>query len=93
MAPRRGTGGTTADWHRRLQCASRDSWITVAEAGGKQLLRRTVQAGETLGLSGTPPLSVVIGRASGVDVQLRGKPFDLTPLAKGGGVARFEVKP
>jgi len=70
-----------------------ESWITVTEAGGKQLIRRTVKPGETVGLTGALPLSVVIGRASAVDVRVRGKPFDLTPLARSGGVARFEVKP
>jgi cytoskeleton protein RodZ len=70
-----------------------ESWITVTEAGGKQLIRRTVKPGETVGLNGALPLSVVIGRASAVDVRVRGKPFDLTPLARSGGVARFEVKP
>ncbi|OUL98207.1 helix-turn-helix domain-containing protein [Variovorax sp. JS1663] len=73
--------------------AREESWVTVNEAGGKSLLRRTVQAGETVGLTGTPPLSVVVGRASGIDVQVRGKPFDLKPLTRAGGVARFEVKP
>lgn len=70
-----------------------DTWISVTEPGGKQLLHRTVKAGETVGLTGTLPLSVVVGRASGVQVQVRGKPFDLAPLARSGGVARFEVKP
>jgi len=70
-----------------------DSWITVNDAAGKPLLRRTVRAGETAGVSGTLPLSVVVGRSAGVDVQVRGKSFDLTPLARTGGVARFEVKP
>ncbi|SCK57871.1 cytoskeleton protein RodZ [Variovorax sp. HW608] len=70
-----------------------DTWISVSEAGGKQLLHRTVKAGETVGLTGTLPLSVIVGRASGVQVQVRGKPFDLAPLARSGGVARFEVKP
>jgi cytoskeleton protein RodZ len=73
--------------------AREDSWVMVSEAGGKSLLRRTVQAGETVGLTGTLPLSVVVGRASGVDVQVRGKPYDLKPLTRSGGVARFEVKP
>lgn len=73
--------------------AREESWITVTEAGGKQLLRRTVKAGETVGLTGALPLSVVIGRASAVDVRVRGKAYDLTPLARSGGVARFEVKP
>ncbi|MBO9651775.1 MAG: helix-turn-helix domain-containing protein [Variovorax sp.] len=70
-----------------------DTWISVTEPGGKQLLHRTVKAGETVGLTGTLPLAVIVGRASGVQVQVRGKPFDLAPLARSGGVARFEVKP
>lgn len=73
--------------------AREDSWVTVNDGGGKSLLRRTVQAGETVGLNGTLPLSVVVGRASAVDVQVRGKAFDLKPVTRGGGVARFEVKP
>ncbi|QNK66754.1 helix-turn-helix domain-containing protein [Variovorax sp. PAMC26660] len=71
--------------------AREECWITVTEAGGKQLLRRSLKAGETVGLSGTLPLSVVIGRASAVDVQVRGKAYDLKPVTRGGGVARFEV--
>ena len=39
------------------------------------------------------PLSVVVGRASSVDVQVHGQPYDLKPVTKNGGVARFEVKP
>lgn len=75
-----------------LTAARGESWITVSEAGGKVLLRRLVAAGETVKLSGSLPLSVVVGRASNVDVLVRGKAFDLAPLAKSGGVARFEVK-
>jgi len=71
--------------------AREECWITVTEAGGKQLLRRSLKAGETVGLSGALPLSVVVGRASSVDVQVRGKPYDLKPVTKSGGVARFEV--
>jgi len=71
--------------------AREECWITVTEAGGKQLLRRSLKAGETVELSGALPLSVVVGRASAVDVQVRGKPYDLKPVTRGGGVARFEV--
>ena len=70
-----------------------ESWISVTEAGGKQLVHRIVQPGETVALAGNLPLSVVVGRASGVDVQVRGKAFDLAPLTRGGTVARFEIKP
>ena len=72
--------------------ARAESWITVNEAGGRQLLRRTLKAGETVGLSGKLPMSVVIGRASGIDVKVRGKAFELAPVTGSGGVARFEVK-
>lgn len=75
-----------------LTAARGESWITVSEAGGKVLLRRLVASGETVRLSGSLPLSVVVGRASNVDVLVRGKAFDLAPLARSGGVARFEVK-
>ncbi|MDQ7972673.1 MAG: helix-turn-helix domain-containing protein [Rhodocyclaceae bacterium] len=75
-----------------LTAARGESWITVSEAGGKVLLRRLVASGETVKLSGSLPLSVVVGRASNVDVLVRGKAFDLAPLARSGGVARFEVK-
>lgn len=68
-----------------------DAWIAVTEAGGKVLLQRTVKQGETVALSGKPPLSVVVARAAAVDVQVRGKAVDLAPFIKFGGVARFEV--
>ncbi|WP_281081251.1 DUF4115 domain-containing protein [Variovorax paradoxus] len=72
--------------------AREECWITVTDSAGKQLLRRSLLAGETVGLSGALPLSVVVGRASSVDVQVLGKPFDLKPFTRNGGVARFEVK-
>lgn len=68
-----------------------DAWITVTEGAGKVLLARTVKQGETVALSGNPPLSVVVARAAAVDVQLRGKAVELAPFIKSGGVARFEV--
>jgi cytoskeleton protein RodZ len=69
------------------------SWITVTEAGGRQLLRRNLQAGETVGLSGKLPMSVVVGRAAGIDATVRGQPFDMASVTGSGGVARFEIKP
>ncbi|MDP9992220.1 cytoskeleton protein RodZ [Variovorax boronicumulans] len=84
--------GAASSSQQLVFVAREECWITVTEVGGKQLLRRSLQAGETVGLSGTLPLSVVVGRASAVDVQVNGKPYDLKPVTRGGGVARFEVK-
>ncbi|MGJ7583654.1 helix-turn-helix domain-containing protein, partial [Variovorax sp. RHLX14] len=86
------TAASASSSQQLVFVAREECWITVTEAGGKQLLRRSLQAGETVGLSGTLPLSVVVGRASVVDVQVSGKPYDLKPVTRGGGVARFEVK-
>jgi cytoskeleton protein RodZ len=92
VAPGAASPVAAANSSQQLVFVAREEcWITVTEAGGKQLLRRSLQAGETVGLSGTLPLSVVVGRASAVDVQVRGKAYDLKPVTRGGGVARFEV--
>ena len=90
-APTSATAATAGGNQPLVFVAREECWITVTEAGGKQLLRRSRKAGETVGLSGALPLSVVVGRASAVDVQVRGKPYDLKPVTRGGGVARFEV--
>jgi cytoskeleton protein RodZ len=66
-------------------------WVEVVDASGKVQVRKTLTAGEVVGASGVLPLSVVIGRADATEVQVRGKPFDLTRVAKD-NVARFEVK-
>jgi cytoskeleton protein RodZ len=67
------------------------SWVEVVDASGTTQVRRNLLAGETVTVSGTLPLAVTVGRASSVDVQVRGQPFDLSRLAKD-NVARFEVK-
>jgi cytoskeleton protein RodZ len=71
---------------------SRDAaWVEVVDAKGVSQLRRNLEAGETVAVSGALPLSVVVGRADAVEMQLRGKPFDLQAVSKA-NVARFEVK-
>jgi cytoskeleton protein RodZ len=88
-----GTPAAPASSDVLVIVARAPSWVTVTEAGGRQLLRRSLQADETVGLSGRLPMSVVIGRAASVDVSVRGQPFDLGPQTGSGGVARFEIKP
>ncbi len=68
-----------------------ESWVEVTDAKGVVTLRRLLAAGESAGASGALPLKVIVGRADATDVQVRGKPLDLVPLAKD-NVARFEVK-
>ncbi len=56
-----------------------DSWADVKDANGKILLSKMNHAGSLVRLSGTAPLSVVIGHASGVQLYFEGKKIDLAP--------------
>lgn len=67
------------------------AWVQVTDAKGVQLLSRTLQTGEVIGVAGALPLAVVVGRVDLTSVELRGKPFDLGAIAQN-NVARFEVK-
>lgn len=68
-----------------------DSWVDVTDGAGQSRLRKLMRDGEIIRVTGQLPLSVTIGRADMVAVSIRGKPMDLTPLARN-NVARFEVK-
>ena len=67
------------------------SWVKVVDSAGVVQLSKTLADGEVASASGSEPLSIVVGRADVVDVEVRGKAFNLTAIAKE-NVARFEVK-
>ena len=67
------------------------SWVEVTDSAGIVQLRKTMAGGETIGVSGGLPLSVIVGKADTTEVQIRGKSFDMTPITKD-NVARFEVR-
>ncbi|TFZ03221.1 helix-turn-helix domain-containing protein [Ramlibacter rhizophilus] len=71
--------------------ASQPSWIQVTDPRGAVYLRRMVAAGEVVNVSGATPLQVVVGSASGTQVQVRGSAFDLRPFTRD-NVARFEIR-
>lgn len=67
------------------------SWIEVTDGKGAIQLSRMIEPGEPVGASGPLPLNVTIGRSDVTEVTVRGKPFPLDEVSRG-GVARFEVK-
>jgi cytoskeleton protein RodZ len=67
------------------------AWVEVVDGAKVVQLRKTLVAGESVDVSGTLPLSVIVGKADSTEVLVRGKAFDLTPLVKD-NVARFEVR-
>lgn len=68
-----------------------DSWVEVTNGSRAVVVQRMMKAGDRLEFSSAPPYSVILGRADQVDVTVRGKPYDVLPLARN-SVARFEVK-
>lgn len=67
------------------------SWVEVTDSQGVVQLRRLLASGETVGVAGSLPLSVVVGRADTMEVLVRGKPMSLEAVTHE-NVARFEVK-
>lgn len=67
------------------------SWTDVRDSSGKLLIIGEQRGGSQRTLSeGTPPFSVVLGRASSVRVAINGEPFDLAPHSNR-NVARFTL--
>ena len=71
--------------------ARADSWVEVTDAARVVQLSRVLRAGESVGVGGALPLSVVVGRSDVTAVLVRGKALDLAPWTRD-NVARFEVK-
>ncbi len=67
------------------------SWVEVTDGNGVLQLRKILNPGDAVPVSGALPLSVVVGRADAIDVQVRGQPFALLPLSRD-NVARFQIK-
>ena len=100
LAAKAGAGAKTWRAYLSTQAADGKPAINARDRIGKGpwqnakgvvVVRKIITPGETVGASGTLPLAVVIGRADATEVQVRGKPFDLAPVARD-NVARFEVK-
>lgn len=70
--------------------ATGQTWVEVKSVNGITILKKLLNDGESAGAAGTLPLTVIVGRADVTQVEVRGKPIDLTTIAKS-NVARFEV--
>lgn len=71
--------------------ATAPSWVQVRASTGATVLQKLLEAGESVAVPGTPPWSVVIGKADATQVLVRGTAMDLVAIARE-NVARFEVK-
>lgn len=66
------------------------TWVEVRDGRGKVLMSRVNAADSEASLDGQPPISVVIGKASAVEMRYAGEPVDLSKHAHA-DVARFTL--
>ncbi|MEJ0004302.1 MAG: RodZ domain-containing protein [Pararobbsia sp.] len=72
---------------------TQDSWVSVRQADGKEVLSGLLHAGDARDAVGTPPLQFVIGNRIGLNsLEVNGAPVDPSKYANAkGNVARFSV--
>lgn len=86
--PAKPTKPGTVDW---VFTATADSWVEVRNGPTTVVWSGLLKAGQSQPIQSPLPANVVVGRAQGVTVTLRGQAFDLKPHTQV-TVARFEVK-
>lgn len=62
---------------------SADSWVSVRDATGRELVSALRKSGETISLTGSAPFAVNIGNAPAATLAINGKPVDLKPYTRG----------
>ncbi|WP_397449560.1 helix-turn-helix domain-containing protein [Pseudomonas sp. NA-150] len=60
-----------------------DCWTQVTDGNGKVLVSGLKRKGDSLDVSGKPPLTVRLGFARGVQVSYNGQPVDVAPFTSG----------
>ncbi|WP_245783490.1 helix-turn-helix domain-containing protein [Paracidovorax konjaci] len=86
-----GSEAVAVDHNPLVIRARGESWVQVRSSTSGTVFQRVLTNGETVTVPGTPPWTVVIGKADATEVSVRGKPMDLKAIARE-NVARFEVK-
>ena len=83
--------GATGAGHVLGFTFSGDSWVEVTDASGRIVLSRQYRSGDAGEVSGTAPLSVVIGNAQVTRMADNGKEIELAPHTRV-SVARVTIK-
>jgi cytoskeleton protein RodZ len=67
--------------------ATATSWTQVRDDQGTNLYVGTLTAGDTQSIDAATPVTVTLGNAHGVDIQVNGTPLDTTALPATGDLA------
>ena len=68
-----------------------DCWTEVSDSSGERLFFNLGRAGSSVTVSGTPPLSVLLGSADGVTVTVDGRDYPISNADRRGRTARLTL--
>lgn len=86
LAPAAAVGASTV-----VLSTTQTSWVSVQDRDGKEIFSRNVTSGNSETITGTPPLKLVIGNATGMQLTYNGSPVDLAPHIRA-NVARLTLE-
>jgi len=86
-----GPAAPLSDTALRLSFRDR-SWVEIRQADGEVLLSQNNAPGTVQTVDGVPPYTLVIGNASKVDVEFRGRQVDLAASVSRDDVARLRLE-
>lgn len=91
-APTSDTGSVQGLGKARLRLSfSADSWVDVHDAAGRRLFAGSGRANSVKTIAGEAPLTVYLGFASGVQVEVNSRVVAIGPQFVTGDVARFDA--
>jgi hypothetical protein len=70
---------------------SADSWVDVHDAAGRRVFAGEGRANSVKTLTGTAPMRVYLGFASGVQLEINNRAIAIGPQFVAGDIARFEA--
>ena len=94
--PAAETAGSSPGGEERLASVvirvREDCWLMIRDAGERLIYRDLAAAGTVLELAAEPPIGIVAGYASGIEIEYDGEPFHLSPyVEQDTGTARFRL--
>lgn len=87
-----GAGTSAGQVGVRLTFRERAAWVEITQADGRVLFSGMNDPGTERRIAGLPPLRLLVGNASTVDLEFRGKPVDLKPHTRADDLARLTLE-
>jgi cytoskeleton protein RodZ len=69
-----------------------DCWTEISDADGRRLFFNMGRSGQSVELTGRPPLRALFGNADNVDVRVNGNPYTIPASARENRTARLSIQ-